>query len=565
MNTKATVTSLLGSLARLTALGACLALAACGGAENWSQSAPYVKVGGTIKGLTGKLVLHNNGGNDTLTATADGLFTFPLQIAAGHAYAISIGSQPVGELCLVANGTGTANKDVYTIEVTCHRDVTIGGTVAGLAGTLLLQNNGGDTLATASNGAFTFSKSVQYGSAYAVSVLTAPSGLDCAVSNAAGTATADVVAVSVVCGAIVLRPLPAAYTTGKAINYSAYRGAGPDFGEVLVNANIDQDLDLLHAAGYTLLRLFASDSGGVIIARAALKPYPMAFHLGLYLEGAPASCVDAVNSSQISQAIAVANQYKAGAAGAGSATVVSVSVGNETSFAANLPVSCLASYIRTVRAAVTQPVTADDDYTFYAGLTSGGEKPDSILPLLDFVSIHMYPMSYIFDPRGSWNWQQTGVTAGPLRAKAMMDASLVAAKAAYDKVASYLYSRNGTTTSVGASLPIVIGETGWKTFQSNPSSPIETYAANPVNAKMYFDELYGFAKTGLSSWQGAANGPVTIFYFEAFDEAWKAQNGHTDDGWGLWDKNRVARYALCDVPGFAACNGTVYQGAGYSP
>ena len=99
-----------------------------------------------------------------------------------------------------------------------------------------------------------------------------------------------------------------------------------------------------------------------------------------------------------------------------------------------MPLPCLENYIRTIRSQVTQPVTADDDWTFFAGKSSGGGdrvevKPDTILPLIDFVSIHIYPISYTV-----WNWQQTGVPAGPDRAKAMMETSLVAAKEWYDEV-----------------------------------------------------------------------------------------------------------------------------------
>ncbi len=75
----------------------------------------------------------------------------------------------------------------------------------------------------------------------------------------------------------------------------------------------------------------------------------------------------------------------------------------------------------------------------------------------------------------------------------------------------------------------------------NPPPAIETYTALPVNEKWYYDLM--------NSWRGSPvpgspGGPVTIFFFEAFDEAWKG----IDDGWGLWTAARAPRYALCDTP-----------------
>jgi hypothetical protein len=78
---------------------------------------------------------------------------------------------------------------------------TIGGTVSGLVGTVVLQNNGGDNLSLTSNGGFTFPTSITSGGAYAVSVLTQPMGPSCSVTGASGTARSNVSAVSVVCTA----------------------------------------------------------------------------------------------------------------------------------------------------------------------------------------------------------------------------------------------------------------------------------------------------------------------------------------------------------------------------
>ena len=143
-----------------------------------------------------------------------------------------------------------------------------------------------------------------------------------------------------------------------------------------------------------------------------------------------------------------------------------------------------------------------------------------------------------------------------------MNAALANAKSAYAAVAAYEYTDlTGSRVSVGASRPIVVGETGWKAVQTNAASPIETVAATPVNAKWYFDLLYGNAATSQPAWERSAGGPLAIFYFEMTDEAWKQE--FNDDGWGLWDEDRIARYALCGTPAGPACNADLYAGAGY--
>ena len=222
--------------------------------------------------------------------------------------------------------------------------------------------------------------------------------------------------------------------------------------------------------------------------------------------------------------------------------MVTVSVGNETSFFAGfMPLNCLEGYIIETRNNVTQPVTADDDYTFYANFF--GRSPDGVLRLIDFVSIHMYP----FLNYQQWDWKQEGVAAGPLRAAAMMNASLAKAQDNYQAVYDYPYN----SSTVGESLPIVIGETGWKWRQTTPTQEIEVYAALPVNAKWYNDLML--------TWERSPGGPVTIFPFEAFDEAWKT----TDDGWGFWDELRMPNYVLCGTPAGSPCNDPLYEDAGY--
>ncbi len=69
----------------------------------------------------------------------------------------------------------------------CKNLYSIGGTITGLSGTVVLQNSDGETLTSTSNGDFTFSNLLVNGSSYNVTVLTQPSGQICTPSNNSGT------------------------------------------------------------------------------------------------------------------------------------------------------------------------------------------------------------------------------------------------------------------------------------------------------------------------------------------------------------------------------------------
>ncbi|MDP3235350.1 MAG: hypothetical protein Q8N26_21390 [Myxococcales bacterium] len=160
---------------------------------------PLHAIGGTVAGLEAgaTLVLRNNGGDD-VTVSSDGPFVFPTRV--NGAYVVTVDTQPVAQLCTVANGTGTATSDVTAVTVTCASTFSVGGTVTGLdAGkSVVLRNNGGADLTVSTNGAFTFPARVSGG--YAVTVQTQPMLQLCTVANASGTATADVSNVTVTCG-----------------------------------------------------------------------------------------------------------------------------------------------------------------------------------------------------------------------------------------------------------------------------------------------------------------------------------------------------------------------------
>ena len=78
---------------------------------------------------------------------------------------------------------GAATADNWT-GGTPPRTFSVGGTVSGLSGTVVLQDNGGDDLSVSSDGPFTFARSLVDGGAYNVTVKSSPSGQTCTTSGA---------------------------------------------------------------------------------------------------------------------------------------------------------------------------------------------------------------------------------------------------------------------------------------------------------------------------------------------------------------------------------------------
>ncbi len=146
-------------------------------------------VGGTTSGLSAgeSVVLQNNGG-DNLTINSNGPFTFSMPVAQGAPYNVTVLTQPSTQTCTVNNGSGTAGlSNITNVQVTCSTNAfTIGGTISGLSGTVVLQDNGTDNLSISSNGPFTFSTPVAEGATYNVTVLTQPTVQTCTVTNGSG-------------------------------------------------------------------------------------------------------------------------------------------------------------------------------------------------------------------------------------------------------------------------------------------------------------------------------------------------------------------------------------------
>lgn len=172
-------------------------ITACGGGGD--DASGSLAVSGVLSGLEqGKAITLQNNGSDELALNANGAFAFGHAAAPGAPYAVTVKTQPAGQQCTVGQGRGTLTAAPTNVRVDCvsvGAGYTLGGTVSGVpAGqAVVLTNAGGEDLAVAADGAFTFARPMAAGASYSVAVKTPPAGSGCVVRNGSGVVAAAAV------------------------------------------------------------------------------------------------------------------------------------------------------------------------------------------------------------------------------------------------------------------------------------------------------------------------------------------------------------------------------------
>ncbi len=201
----------------------------------------------------------------------------------------------------------------------------------------------------------------------------------------------------------------------------------------------------------------------------------IAHELGLKtLVGAWLGTDEAINAREISGVIELAR--------AGHADVVAV--GNEVLLREDLPEEVLISYIRQVKEALPniQVGYVDAYYLF--------EKHPQVTAACDVLLTNCYPF-----------WE------GCPREEAI----------------AYMQSMFLRTKAVAAGKRVIISETGWP------------HVGTPFHASV--PSMHGAIQYFLDTCTWADSEQLEIFYFCAFDEAWKVSaEGDVGAYWGLWDK-----------------------------
>jgi len=98
-----------------------------------------------------------------------------------------------------------------------------------------------------------------------------------------------------------------------------------------------------------------------------------------------------------------------------------------------------------------------------------------------------------------------------------------------DQAIAYMQSMYQRTVAVAAGKKVIVSETGW------PHTGTAFHGAVP--------SVEGAMRYFIDTCRWARRDGVEIFYFEAFDEAWKVgAEGDVGAFWGLWDKHGLPKY-----------------------
>ena len=294
--------------------------------------------------------------------------------------------------------------------------------------------------------------------------------------------------------------------TGNAICYSGYRhGQSPGDKIYPSPAEIREDLLILRK-NWPLLRLYdCSTHAERVLEVIRADALPFQVMLGAYLGaemnnfGCPwgvtyteeqLEASQRENEAEIERLVALARRYPE--------IVFSVAVGNEATVDWTdhfVPVPHMIEYVRRVKKAVAQPVTFCENYVPWQN------KLRDLVPELDFISVHTYPV---------WEYRHIHEAIG------------------------YTQENVESVARVYPGKPIVITEAGWATCSNGRGMKAE-HASQELQQVYYRDLMEWTEKAG-----------VLCFVFEAFDEPWKGSPDplEPEKHWGLFTVDRRPKLVM---------------------
>jgi exo-beta-1,3-glucanase (GH17 family) len=298
---------------------------------------------------------------------------------------------------------------------------------------------------------------------------------------------------------------------GANICYGPHRdGQTPDSGPQPTREQVAEDARIM-AKHWRYVRMYgAGEATEFMLQTIREEKLPLKLMLGIWIapetqldQGGNVIATSAENAEknrqQVAEGIRLANTYRN--------EVAAIGVGNETQVfwsAYRCTTDSLIKHIRTVRAAVSQPVTTCDGYEFWLSADS-----DKVAPEVDFAAVHIYAM---------WNKQR-------------LENALAWSQDVWAKV-----------NARHPGLPFVVTEIGWATDRGN-----EGYQAEGVLGPWGEQPQEVFYRA-VRDWANSHR--IPYFWFQAFDEKWKGgrEPNEVEKHWGVYFSNRKPKLVMQNPP-----------------
>jgi exo-beta-1,3-glucanase (GH17 family) len=334
-----------------------------------------------------------------------------------------------------------------------------------------------------------------------------------------------------------------------AICYGGYRYDTRDSQPSL--AQIKEDMKLLHAMGIKVLRTYNTkykEAENILEAITELQKLDSNFEMYVML-GAWIDCENAwtdkppnhekenevANAAEIQRAVVLANKYPG--------IVKIISVGNEARvkwatayFVQPTIVLKWVNYLQNLKKENKLDkdlwITSSDNFASWGGGDTlyHGKDLEKLIKAVDYVSIHTYPvLDTHYDP-DFWGSKKSEFQLPKSEAvELLMQRAVGFAQKQYTSVVKYI-------RGVDSTKQIHIGETGWASSSDGFFGKDGSKACDELKAGIYYKLM--------RKWTNEAK--ISCFYFEAFDEKWKAAGNINDaeNHFGLFTVDGKAKYGL---------------------
>ncbi|MFM9944477.1 MAG: glycosyl hydrolase family 17 [Bacteroidia bacterium] len=334
-----------------------------------------------------------------------------------------------------------------------------------------------------------------------------------------------------------------------AICYGGYRYDTRDSQPTITQ--IKEDMKLLNAMGIKVLRTYNTklkEIENILESITELQKEDSTFELYVML-GAWIDCENAwtnkvpnhenenevANSAEIKRAVDLANKYPG--------IVKMISVGNEArvkwATAYYVQPNIVLKWVNYLQNLKKENkldknlwVTSSDNFASWGGGDTlyHGNDLEKLIQAVDFVSIHTYPvLDTHYDPEF---WGSNGLELQLPKSEAvemLMQRAVGFAQKQYTNVVKYI-------RRVDSTKQIHIGETGWASSSDGYFGSEGSKACDEFKAGIYYKLM--------RKWTNEAK--ISCFYFEAFDEKWKAASNIKDaeNHFGLFTIDGQAKYGL---------------------